>query len=165
MEQQAGTAPVVPNSNASKIIEGLPEGLNPVPQSKFELWHDYLTNRGVRFEIGTDEAYRVLQENNAQGLFRQRMVDWETNSMERVIYLPENPNASVFYEEGLHALDSLKGRSSRMEFNGLEIDAFEYRAKNILIDSAPKRFAYEELRELELQLELVKRNQYGNGAR
>ncbi|QLH43905.1 MAG: hypothetical protein HWD59_15225 [Coxiellaceae bacterium] len=63
----------------------------------------------VNFEIGTQKAYQVLSENNALGLFEQKLIDIETNTFNRTIYLPSNPNASTFYEEGLHALDSLKG--------------------------------------------------------
>lgn len=114
---------------------GLPEGLNPMPKAKLDFWIDYLTKRGVKLEIGTDEAYRVLNARGAQGLFTSRIVDHETNTFARTIYLPENPNASVFYEEGLHALDSLKGRPHAMELNGRTIDAFEYRAKSILLDA------------------------------
>jgi hypothetical protein len=47
-----------------------------------------------------------------------------------------------------------------MDVNGINIDAYEYRAKSILLNASPKRFTYEEFRELEQQLELVKRNLY-----
>lgn len=48
-----------------------------------------------------------------------------------------------------------------MEFNGLEIDAFEYRAKNILINSAEKRgFSYDDFITLENHLEMVMKNTY-----
>ncbi|WP_167361351.1 LysM peptidoglycan-binding domain-containing protein [Paracidovorax cattleyae] len=146
----------------ASLDSGLPPGLNPVPENKLALWADYLTKRGVKLEIGTDEAYRVLNERGAQGLFMKELVDIDTNAFRRTIYLPENPNASVFYEEGLHALDSLKGRPSRMDVNGINIDAYEYRAKSILLDASPKRFTYEEFKELGQHLELVKQNRYGN---
>jgi hypothetical protein len=148
------------SASAASLDFGLPPGLNPVPENKLKLWTDYLTKRGVRLEIGTDEAYRVLKEQNAQGLFVQKLVDIDTNTFKRTIYLPENPNASVFYEEGLHALDSLKGRSHRMELNGINIDVYEFRAKSILPDATPKRFTYEELNELQNHLKLVKQNLY-----
>ncbi|QLH43904.1 MAG: hypothetical protein HWD59_15220 [Coxiellaceae bacterium] len=48
-----------------------------------------------------------------------------------------------------------------MTYEGKKIDAYEYRAKQILISAAPKRFKYEEFNLLENQLELVKNNQYG----
>lgn len=143
-----------------RSLGGLPEGLNPVPASKLELWQNYLSKRGVKFEIGTERAYAKLAENDAVGLFEQSNYNWELNQYERTIYLPENPNASVFYEEGLHALDSLKGRPRTMEFGGRPIDAWEYRAKSTLLNAAPKRFTYEEFRVLEQHLELVKQGRY-----
>lgn len=138
----------------------MPDGLNPVPQDKFDFWTKYLSKRGVKFEIGTDKAYSKLEAHGATGLYEQRIVDIDTMTFERTIYLTKNPNASVFYEEGIHALDSLKGRSSRMDLNGLKIDAFEYRAKNILLDASPKRFSYEERMQLEHHLKLVEQNKY-----
>ena len=47
-----------------------------------------------------------------------------------------------------------------MEFGGKTIDAWEYRAKSTLIDSAPKRLTYEEFQVLERHLELVKQGRY-----
>jgi hypothetical protein len=138
----------------------LPEGFNPVPQEKLDFYSNYLSKRGVRIEMGTDEAYRVLSERKAEGLFTRKVTDWETNQVERVIYLPEKPNASTFYEESLHALDSLKGRPGRMEINGIEIDAYEYRAKKILLNSSEKRFTYEEFINLENDLNDVLNNAY-----
>ena len=139
-------------NNSVRSTGRLPEGINPVPQGKFDLWHGYLSKRGVRFEIGTERAYAKLAENDAVGLF-EKSYNWELNQFEPTIYLQKNPNASVFYEEGLHALDYLKGRP----FNMLE---WEYRAKTTLLDAAPKRFTYEEFRILEQDLELVKQGRY-----
>ncbi|PHV06748.1 hypothetical protein CSQ96_12190 [Janthinobacterium sp. BJB412] len=148
-------------TNTSRTIDGaLPDGLNPVPKKKFSLWMEYLSKRGVIFEIGTDKAYRILAENDAMGLFEKKLINIDTNTFQRTIYLRENPNASTFYEEGLHALDSIKGRPGRMDLDGLSIDAYEYRAKTILLDASPKRFEYEELQNLERDLELVKKDRY-----
>lgn len=132
-----------------------------LPKEKFALWYNYLSKRGVRFEIGTEKASQVLAKNKAAGLFERNLIDIDTNKFERIIYLPKNYKASAFYEEGLHALDSLKGRPSRMILNGENIDAYEYRAKSILMKAAPKRFSYDDFIELEQQLGLVKTNQYG----
>ncbi|WEJ99467.1 MAG: LysM domain-containing protein [Candidatus Sphingomonas phytovorans] len=134
-------------------------GLNPVPQAKFDLWYNYLSKRGVKFEIGTDLANAKLAENNAAGLFERRIVDWDLNTTERTIYLPENPNASTFYEEGLHALDSLRARPGTMELGGRSIDAYEYRAKSIMLNS-PSRLSYPEAVMLEHHLDLVKAGRY-----
>ena len=136
------------------------EKVGTIPKEKFELWYKYLTNRGVNFEIGTETASQMLSENRANGLFEARLIDPETNTFGRTIYLPENPRPSVFYEEGLHALDSLKGRSKFMMLIGEEINAYEYRAKQILLNASPKRFQYEEFRMLEDHLDIVINNRY-----
>ncbi|GAB4393529.1 MAG: hypothetical protein Tsb005_12220 [Gammaproteobacteria bacterium] len=134
--------------------------VSTIPKEKFELWYKYLTNRGVNFEIGTVRANQILSASKANGLFEAKLIDLETNTFKRTIYLPENPKPSVFYEEGLHALDSLKGRSKFMMLDGKEINAYEYRAKQILLNASPKRFEYEEFRILEDHLELVLNNRY-----
>lgn len=136
------------------------ERVSTIPKDKFELCYKYLTNRGVNFEIGTERASQILSENKANGLFEARLVDPETNTFGRTIYLPENPRPSAFYEEGIHALDSLKGRSKFMMLNGKEINAYEYRAKKILLNASSKRFEYEEFRMLEDHLKLVIKNRY-----
>jgi hypothetical protein len=132
--------------------------LNPVPQAKFEFWNSYLSKRGVQFEIGTNKAKALLESEQANGLFKLNY-DWETNVYTPTIYLPKNPNASVFYEEGLHALDHLRGTPRMMEYDGLTIDAWEFRAKSTLLNS-PNRLSYEEARMLEHHLDLVKQNKY-----
>lgn len=147
-------------SDSYRSSLALPDGLNPVPAEKFKLWHNYLAKRGVNFEIGTDRAKELLERHDAHGLFERSVVDWETNTVRRTIFLKENPNASTFYEEALHALDSLKGRPGKMELNGREIDAYEFRAKSILLNAAPKRFTYEEFRMLEDHLDMVKEGTY-----
>jgi hypothetical protein len=147
----------VPDS-ANRIIGPLPEGLNPVPKGKYDFWTGYLSKRGVQFEIGTEKANTLLAQERANGLFRQNY-NWETNTYTPTIYLPENPNASVFYEEGLHALDYLRGTPRTMGYGGVSIDAWEFRAKSILLNS-PNRLSYEEALMLERHLDLVKQNKY-----
>ncbi len=137
------------------------EDVSIVPQHKFDLWHNYLTKRGVKFEIGSSKAIQELAQSNADGLFTSNLVCRENNILDRVIYLPEKYRARVFYEESLHALDSIKGRPRFMNVDGVDINAYEYRAKNILINSAEKRgFSYDDLVTLENHLKLVMKNEY-----
>lgn len=135
------------------------EKASTIPKEKFELWYKYLTKRGVNLEIGTEQATHMLTKHEANGLFIQRYNN-ETNIFTPTIYLRENPNPSAFYEEGLHALDYLKSRPRFMALNGEKIDAWEYRAKQILINASPKRFEYEEFKMLEHHLDLVIKNRY-----
>lgn len=132
-----------------------------IPQHKYDLWYNYLTKRGVKFEIATTEANKILLDNNAKGLFVRKCINIENNIWERTIYLGKDFEAHTFYEETLHALDSIKGRPGKMLYNGEFIDAYEFRAKSILMNSSENRgFSYEQFIELEHHLELVKLNKY-----
>lgn len=63
--------------------------------------------------------------------------------------------------EVLHALDSIKKRPNGMLYQGRMIDAYEYRAKKILLNISDNRgFTYEEFIMLEEQLEQVEKNLY-----
>lgn len=87
------------------------------------------------------------------------MVDIDTNTFERTIYLRKNFNASEFYEESLHALDGIKGRPRFDDLNGIRIKANEYRAKKILLNS-PEKMHYNEVLKLESELDLVVKGRY-----
>lgn len=59
----------------------------------------------------------------------------------------------VFYEECLHALDSLKTRPRRVIIDGIEVNNFEYKAKNILLSASENRgFYYDDCITLERHL-------------
>jgi hypothetical protein len=135
------------------------EGLNPVPTEKVKFWKGYLEKRGVKFEIGTDKAYDMLKKEDAIGLYTEKLVDIDTNTFERTIYLRKDFNASEFYEESLHAFDSIKGRPRFDDLNGIRIKANEYRAKKILLNS-PEKMHYNEVLKLESELDLVVKGRY-----
>lgn len=146
------------SGNLSRVTSELPTGLNPVPAEKFDLWSNYLTKRGVEFEIGTPKALSMLEEHNAYGLFKPKY-NWETNTYTPTIYLPKNPNASVFYEESLHALDYLRSTPREINLNGIKVDNWELRAKQTILNS-PNRLSYEEATLLEQHMKLVKQGKY-----
>lgn len=155
---QSGFKTATNSVSLSRVTSELQSGLNPVPTEKFDLWTNYLTNRGVKFEIGTPNALSKLETNNAYGLFETKY-NWETNTHTPTIYLPENPNASVFYEESLHALDYLRGTPREINLNGIKVDNWELRAKQTILNS-PNRLSYEEATLLEQHMKLVKQGKY-----
>jgi hypothetical protein len=151
----------IPNkSTFFKSAGTSPKNLTQIPHHKFKLWHDYLTKRGVRFEISTEKAHQVLSDSGARGMFESTLIDIDTNTFSRTIYLPKDFHPSAFYEESIHALDSLKRRPQFMMHEGRVIDAFEYRAKKMLMSAAPKRFDYDEFILLEKHMQAVLKGKY-----
>jgi hypothetical protein len=154
--------------NLSRASLEVPAGLNPLDPRKLELWQSYLGKRGVNFEIGTNRANQVLQHENAFGVFEKSLVDIDTNTFNRTIYLRERFNRSEFYEEAFHALDDLKGLPTKDIVNGRTILVNELRAKESLLNVQQSRLnnnrapilEYEEFLKLEYDLDLVRQGRY-----
>jgi hypothetical protein len=156
----------------AKELEKLANGnINPnfsIINSKVQkYWTKYLTKRGVRLEIGTEYANKLLDEREALGLFKSKGYNRETNTYaERIIYLRENPSTATFLEETYHALQSLAGLQQYVDIvhEGVlykYIDNWEYLAKKRILDEAQhNKITYEEYILTEKQLFEVLRNEY-----
>lgn len=154
--------------NLKKMADG---GYNPnfsIINEKVRLyWTKYLTKKGVVIEIGTEEAKRMLNKRNADGLFIMRGYNSETNSFkERIIYLHEDPSTSAFLEETYHALQSLEGVQMYKDitYKGTlyeNVDNWEFLAKKRILDEAQQNgISYEEYLLVEKQLDEVLKNKY-----
>lgn len=138
---------------------------NPVSPKVMKSCISVLERKGVRFEIGTENAKTMLESRKALGLYLG-IWDWQTNTRIRTIYLYENPAASTFLEECYHAVQSLEGlpRIASVTFKGKtynDIDNWEFLAKKRILDEADKNnISYEEYIFIEEQLEEVLNKEY-----
>ncbi len=130
-------------------------------------WTKFLTKKGVRFEIGTEYANKLLDESSASGLFISRGYNFETNTYaERIIYLRKNPSTSTFLEETYHALQSLAYLRKYADIIHevklyKQVDNWEYLAKKRILDEAQRnKITYEEYILTEKQLFEVLKNEY-----
>jgi len=134
-----------------------------------DYWVNYLTKNGIKIEIGTEEAVKILDENFADGLFVRKGFNSETNKFkEQIIYLKDDPSTSTFLEETYHALQSLEGVQMYKDVNYKgkiykNIDNWEFLAKKRILEEAEKNnITYEEYLFVEKQLEDVLNNKYNN---
>lgn len=130
-------------------------------------WMSFLQKRGVKFEIGTEKAKKILEKEEALGLHVTRLKNIERYEFEQTIYLYENPSTSTFLEECYHALQQLDGLPKYMEpitVRGVtysNVNAWEYLAKKRVLDEATRNgITYEEYRFIEDQLQEVLENKY-----
>lgn len=132
-----------------------------------DYWIKYLTKKGVKIEIGTEEANRILDENFADGLFVRKGYNGETNQFkEQIIYLKNEPSTSAFLEETYHALQNIEGVQMYKDvtYKGViyeKVDNWEFLAKKRILDEAEKNgISYEEYILVEKQLDDVLNNRY-----
>lgn len=127
-----------------------------------DYWTKFLIKKGVKIEIGTEEANRILDENFADGLFIRKGFNSETNQFkEQIIYLKENPSTSAFSEETYHALQNIEGVQMYKDvtYKGIlykNVDNWEFLTKKRILDEAEKNgISYEEYIFVEKQLDNV----------
>ncbi|OYQ50385.1 hypothetical protein CHU92_00090, partial [Flavobacterium cyanobacteriorum] len=132
-----------------------------------DYWTKFLTKKGVKIEIGTEEANRILNVNFADGLFVRKGYDPVTNQFkEQIIYLKSNPSTSAFLEESYHALQSIEGVEKYKDviYKGIHyknIDYWEFLAKKRILEEAKKNgISYEEYIFVEKQLYDVLNKKY-----
>ncbi len=130
-------------------------------------WIKFLSKKGVRFEIGTENATKILNKEEALGIHITKFKNSEINEFEQIIYLHENPSTSVFLEECYHALQRLNGLTKYMppiEVRGVtytDVNAWEYLAKKRILDEAERNgITYEEYIFIENQLQNVLEGTY-----
>lgn len=130
-------------------------------------WISFLEKKGIKFEIGSAEAIKLLKKEEALGLHVTRLKNIERNEFEQVIYLYDNPSTSTFLEECYHALQQLEGLPKYMDpitIRGItyeNVDAWEYLAKKRILDEAKyNNITYEEYIFIENQLQEVLEGTY-----
>lgn len=141
---------------------GLSEKFSIVKPKVLKYWTQYLEKRGVKFEIGTEEAIEILKEEDALGLHVRKFTRVETNEFQQTIYLYGNPSTSTFLEECYHAVQTLERVPRRMESITVRgktyynVDAWEYLAKRRILDEAETNgITYEEFIFIENQIQEV----------
>lgn len=139
-----------------------------VKPKTLKYWTRYLEKRGVKFEIGTEDAIKILEKENALGLHVTTFgKNREINEFTQTIYLYGNPSNSTFLEECYHAVQRLEGLSRHMEpitkygKTYYNVDAWEYLAKQRILNEAETNgITYEEFRYIEDQLQEVLEGNY-----
>jgi len=114
---------------------GITKGFSIINPKVMKYWMNFLEKKGVKFEIGTEKAKKILKEERALGIHQRKFINPETNEFEQTIYLYENPSTSTFLEECYHAVQAIEGLPKYIEpiyINGKiyeNVDAWEYLAK------------------------------------
>lgn len=154
-------------SKKQKANGGKTPNFSIVKPKVMKYWMSYLEKKGVKFEIGTENAIKLLNEEEALGLHITRLKNYERYEFEQTIYLYDNPSTSTFLEECYHALQRLDGLPKYMEpitVRGItykDVDAWEYLAKKRILDEGERNgITYEEYIFIEEQLQDVLENKY-----
>jgi hypothetical protein len=82
-------------------------------------WEGYLERRGVTIMRGEDA---LLDSLGCEALYADKK-----------LFLRTDPSRSAFFEESFHAIQDIRGVPSKMQYNGLEIDRWEFEAQRSLI--------------------------------
>lgn len=141
---------------------GLTKGFSIINPKVMKYWMNFLEKKGVKFEIGTEKAKKILKEEGALGIHERKFINPETNEFEQTIYLYENPSTSTFLEECYHAVQAIEGLPKYIEPIYIKgkiyenVDAWEYLAKKRILDEANTNgISYEEYRFIEDQIQDV----------
>jgi hypothetical protein len=159
--------PIVTKKFKSKTNGGKNNDFTLIDFNLKAAWIKYLEKKGVIFDIGSTIAKKELENANAIGLFKRKLINKETNEFEVTIYLYDNPSTGVFLEECYHAVQHFEGVPHYVfdfSYKGKVYDIvnyWEFLAKKRILDNANKNgLAYDEFIKLEKELEDVLENIY-----